>query len=65
MGKSQNTIPFIQQVASLINMSFETTYIRSKAIEKSKCMIKDKVWGNGYLWGKGEIFDLGGRRKGC
>lgn len=65
MGKSQNTIPFIQQVASLINMSFETIYIRSKAIEKSKCMIKDKVWGNGYLWGKGEIFDLGGRRKGC
>ena len=64
-GKSQNTIPFIQQVANLINMLFEAIYIRGKAIEKSKCIIKHKVWGNGYLWGKGEIFDLGGRRKGC
>lgn len=65
MGKSQNTIPFIQQVANLINMLFEAIYIRGKATEKRKCMIKHKAWGNGYLWGKGEIFYLGGRRKGC
>lgn len=56
MGKSQNTIPFIQQVANLINMLFEAIYIRGKAIEKRKCMIKHKVWPNGYLWGKGETF---------
>lgn len=56
MGKSQNTIPFIQQVANLINMLFEAIYIRGKAIGERKCMIKHKVWRNGYLWGKGEIF---------